>query len=158
MTWTAFKEINDTLGHAAGDETLVIVAGRLANCKRAVDSAIRIGGDEFIVVTPELRQHADACMMATRMLEALRQPMHVAGRQVSVRASIGIALYPETATSTEELLLQADAAMYRAKRRGKNDYEVFDLSTAGEEVVGGAGEIEREGRGPRSDTVPSPAR
>ena len=120
-----FKEINDTLGHAAGDEALIAVAGRLSDCMRKVDSVIRIGGDEFIVVMPELHQHSDAQMLAERMLDALRQPMRVAAGQASVTASIGIAIYPDSAQSTGELLTRSDAAMYLAKRSGKNQHRLY---------------------------------
>ncbi len=120
-----FKEINDTLGHAAGDEALIAVASRLSDCMRKVDSVIRIGGDEFIVVMPELHQLSDAQMLAERMLNALRQPMRVAGVQASVTASIGIAIYPDSAQSTDELLRRSDAAMYSAKRSGKNQHRLY---------------------------------
>jgi diguanylate cyclase (GGDEF)-like protein/PAS domain S-box-containing protein len=122
-----FKTINDTLGHAAGDETLITVAGRLSNCMREVDSVIRIGGDEFVVVMPQLRRQSDAKMLAARILDALRLPMHIAGRNVSVTSSIGIAIYPDSAQTTEELLSRSDAAMYSAKRDGKNKYEMYSL-------------------------------
>jgi diguanylate cyclase (GGDEF)-like protein/PAS domain S-box-containing protein len=120
-----FKQINDTLGHAAGDETLITVAGRLSNCLREVDSVIRIGGDEFIVVMPELRQRSDAQMLAERVLDALRPPMRIVGGFASVTCSIGIAIYPDSAQSTEELLARSDAAMYSAKRGGKNQYRLY---------------------------------
>lgn len=122
-----FKAINDTLGHAAGDETLITVAARLSNCLRKVDSVIRIGGDEFVVVMPHLRRQSDAKMLAARILDALRVPMHIAGRNVSVTSSIGIAIYPDSAQTTEELLSRSDMAMYSAKRGGKNQYEMYTL-------------------------------
>jgi len=120
-----FKMINDTLGHAAGDEALVIVAGRLRRCMRAADSVIRMGGDEFIVVMPELRHQADSQMRATRILDELSLPMRVADRSVSVTCSIGIALYSGSALTAEELIHQADVAMYSAKRKGKNQFEMY---------------------------------
>jgi diguanylate cyclase (GGDEF)-like protein len=120
-----FKAINDTLGHAAGDETLIAVAGRLANCMREVDSVIRIGGDEFVVIMPELRRESDAKVLAARILDVLRLPMRVAGRDVSVTGSIGLAIYPDSAETTEELLSRSDSAMYSAKRGGKNQYEMY---------------------------------
>jgi len=122
-----FKAINDTLGHAAGDETLITVAGRLSNCMREADSVIRIGGDEFVVVLPHLRRESDAKMLASRIRDALRLPMKIAGRSVSVTASIGIAIYPDSAITTDELLSHADTAMYSAKRGGKNQYELYTL-------------------------------
>jgi diguanylate cyclase (GGDEF)-like protein/PAS domain S-box-containing protein len=120
-----FKMINDTLGHAAGDEALVIIAGRLRRCMRAADSVIRMGGDEFIVVMPELRHQADSEMRATLILDELSLPMTVADRSASVTCSIGIALYSGSALTAEELIHQADVAMYSAKRKGKNQFEVY---------------------------------
>ena len=119
-----FKAINDTLGHAAGDETLITIAGRLSSCMREVDTVIRIGGDEFIVVMPKLNRRIDAHRLAARILETVRQPMRIAGEEVALTCSIGIAIYPDSATSIEELLMRSDAAMYSAKRKGKSLYEV----------------------------------
>jgi diguanylate cyclase (GGDEF)-like protein/PAS domain S-box-containing protein len=120
-----FKKINDTEGHAAGDETLIAVAGRLKNAVRKVDSVIRIGGDEFIVVMPKLRQKSDAQSRAEKILAILRQPIHIAGGIVTVTSSIGIALYPDSAETSEELLARADDAMYVAKKSGKNQAGFF---------------------------------
>jgi diguanylate cyclase (GGDEF)-like protein/PAS domain S-box-containing protein len=129
-----FKAINDTLGHAAGDETLITVAHRLSNCMREVDSVIRMGGDEFVVVMPDLRRRSDAKALAARILNALRLPMRIAGRDVSVTSSIGIAIYPDSAKTAEELLSRADTAMYKAKRGGKNQYELFPIGKEGAEA------------------------
>ncbi len=130
-----FKTINDTLGHAAGDETLVTVAGCLSQCMRAVDSVIRVGGDEFIVIMPELTQRSDAEMLAIRILDELRLPMQIAGQSVSVTGSIGIAIYPGPAVTVEELLVQSDVAMYAAKRRGKNQYEIFQSAAQEHDIL-----------------------
>jgi diguanylate cyclase (GGDEF)-like protein len=94
---------------------------------READSVIRIGGDEFVVVLPHLRRESDAKMLASRIRDALRLPMKIAGRSVSVTASIGIAIYPDSAITTDELLSHADTAMYSAKRGGKNQYELYTL-------------------------------
>ena len=122
----SFKTINDTLGHAAGDETLATVADRLRHCMRAVDSAIRMGGDEFIVVMPEIRHRTDSQMLATRILDELSLPMTIAGCPLEVTCSIGIALYPGSAPTVEELLHQADVAMYSAKQKGKNQFVMYE--------------------------------
>jgi diguanylate cyclase (GGDEF)-like protein len=84
-----------------------------------------MGGDEFIVVMPELRHQSDSQMRATRILDELSLPMTVANRSVSVTCSIGIALYSGSALTAEELIHQADVAMYSAKRKGKNQFEVY---------------------------------
>jgi diguanylate cyclase (GGDEF)-like protein len=117
--------INDTLGHAAGDETLVTIAGRLRRCTRSVDSVIRMGGDEFIVVMPELTQPADSEMLATRILAELRLPLTIAGQQIVVTCSIGVSVYPGSAATAETLLHQADVAMYSAKKNGRNQFGIY---------------------------------
>lgn len=124
-----FKAINDSLGHAAGDEALIIVASRLTKCMREVDSVIRVGGDEFIIVMPELRRQSDAEVLAARILDVLRTPMHIEDQDVCVTSSIGVALFPQSARTTKELLARADGAMYLAKRGGKNKYEIYSLET-----------------------------
>ncbi|WP_169315296.1 sensor domain-containing diguanylate cyclase [Terriglobus roseus] len=120
-----FKQINDTLGHAAGDETLVTVARRLSGCMRSIDSVIRMGGDEFVIVLPEIRGVGDTEMLAARISRELAAPMIIAGQTVQVTSSIGITLYPGTALTPDDLLSEADGAMYAAKRRGKNQSELF---------------------------------
>ncbi len=112
-----FKQINDSLGHEAGDRVLIEVAQRLAGTARDHDLVARIAGDEFVVVLGEVASHADAEAAATRQLDALAQPFLVAGEAVRLSASIGIALVGEYETPT--LLLQAaDRGMYQAKRQG----------------------------------------
>jgi diguanylate cyclase (GGDEF)-like protein len=117
-----FKGVNDSLGHAAGDELLVAVADRLRACVRLEDTAARLGGDEFAVLAEALDDRRDAALLAERILGALQQPFELHGREVFVTASIGIAVgeSPE-----EELLRNADVAMYRAKAAGAS-YEFFE--------------------------------
>jgi diguanylate cyclase (GGDEF)-like protein/PAS domain S-box-containing protein len=120
-----FKPINDTLGHAVGDGVLVGVARVLKGAVRAVDSVMRIGGDEFVVVMPEVGSLQGIEAGAKRMLEAVQPVMNVLGQQVRIGCSIGVSVYPDSALTAEELLAKADSAMYAAKHRGKNQYEVW---------------------------------
>jgi diguanylate cyclase (GGDEF)-like protein/PAS domain S-box-containing protein len=118
-----FKTVNDSLGHGAGDELLVAVARRLAGTLRPADTAARLGGDEFAVLLENAGTEAPQAV-AARMLEAFDTPFTIQGKQVPVRASIGIALDAPTSTP-EELLRNADLAMYVAKQRGKGRYELY---------------------------------
>lgn len=115
-----FKQINDTLGHFAGDIVLFTVAGRLKTGVREMDSVIRIGGDEFVIVVSEISELDDIQHYADNILHKLQSSMVVEGHPILVTGSIGIAAYPESGVTTAELLRQADRAMYIAKRSGKN--------------------------------------
>ncbi|MGI9019463.1 MAG: putative bifunctional diguanylate cyclase/phosphodiesterase [Solirubrobacterales bacterium] len=118
-----FKTVNDSLGMQAGDRLLILVAKRLRGCLRPSDTLARLGGDEFSVLLEELREPEDAARAAQRILDALAAPFKVAGREISVRASIGIA----TGTDDPDTLLRdADLAMYRAKSQGKGRYAAFE--------------------------------
>jgi len=122
-----FKDINDTLGHAAGDELLQAVAARLDGATRGADALGRLGGDEFVVISDELSLDVGPELIAERLLEALEQPFQLGAdkeTRVTVTASIGIAAGDHT--SAEELLREADIAMYRAKWDGKHRYAVFE--------------------------------
>ncbi|HTW43168.1 MAG TPA: EAL domain-containing protein [Solirubrobacteraceae bacterium] len=122
-----FKTINDSLGHGAGDATLIDVAKRLSASIRASDTAARFGGDEFVVLLEDLDSSDTATEVAERVLEDLRQPLTVAGKELVVRGSIGISILAESsATSADELIRDADAAMYIAKRDGKGGYRLFE--------------------------------
>jgi diguanylate cyclase (GGDEF)-like protein/PAS domain S-box-containing protein len=117
-----FKQINDQYGHSVGDEVLAILGARLKTVIRAGDSVARLGGDEFAVLLTSVREPAEPAIVAERLLEQITAPIDVAGRQLLLTASIGIAL-GRTGT---ELLKQADAAMYRAKSNGDADYAFYD--------------------------------
>jgi diguanylate cyclase (GGDEF)-like protein/PAS domain S-box-containing protein len=122
-----FKTINDSLGHAAGDEVLVEVAKRLATSIRASDTAARFGGDEFALLLEDIEGVQEAADTADRVLEALALPLPVAHKELSLRCSIGISVVSEgTPAGAEELIRDADAAMYRAKRDGKGSYRLFE--------------------------------
>jgi diguanylate cyclase (GGDEF)-like protein len=117
-----FKEINDTLGHSAGDAALCEIASRLRNCLRHTDKIARMGGDEFYVLIEELSDARYAADIAQKLLEAASGPVYIEGQSCQLSASIGIAIYPENGSDAETLLKTADSAMYRAKERGKNTY------------------------------------
>ncbi|MFN2491179.1 MAG: putative bifunctional diguanylate cyclase/phosphodiesterase [Actinomycetota bacterium] len=123
-----FKAVNDSLGHAAGDQLLVHVAHRLQQCVRAADSVARLGGDEFAVLLEDLAQMEDASLVARRMLDFLTEPFVIAGKEIFIHASIGIVRGRASEHSAEELLRDADVAMYVAKTGGKNDFRFFQPS------------------------------
>jgi diguanylate cyclase (GGDEF)-like protein len=116
-----FKEVNDTLGHAAGDELLRTIVGRLSACLRAPDTLARIGGDEFVVVAPAVDKPLDAAALATRFIEAARDPVTLDGQQVFIGMSVGIA-FSTPALDASELRKQADVALYQAKAAGRGGY------------------------------------
>lgn len=117
-----FKGVNDVFGHDAGDVLLMEAARRIESCLRKADSVARMGGDEFTVILTRVSGEADAAMVAGKIIEALAVPVALAGGECTVGASIGISMYPLDATDAESLLRKADAAMYRAKRLGKNRF------------------------------------
>jgi diguanylate cyclase (GGDEF)-like protein len=119
-----FKDVNDSLGHAAGDHLLCSVAERLRACVRPADTAARLGGDEFAVLLEDITAEADAIRVAQRLLEALAAPFIIGGRETSVSASIGIALNRQ-ADTVDELLRNADVAMYTVKETGRARFELF---------------------------------
>jgi diguanylate cyclase (GGDEF)-like protein len=124
-----FKEINDSLGHHAGDELLIAVAGRLREAIRPGDDVARYGGDEFLVLAAEVDSVAHATQLAWRLANTLRAPFSVAGELVRVTASVGIAFSSDPREEPEELVRKADAAMYVAKQRGSNRVAVFGQAT-----------------------------
>jgi diguanylate cyclase (GGDEF)-like protein/PAS domain S-box-containing protein len=121
-----FKHVNDSLGHAAGDELLIQVADRLRRAVRMVDTPGRFGGDEFVVVCPEVGGVSAAVAIAQRIRELLEAPFCIRGMDMFIGASIGIALAGAGADDAATLLAHADAAAYRAKERGRNRVEIFD--------------------------------
>jgi diguanylate cyclase (GGDEF)-like protein len=125
-----FKVINDSLGHAVGDQVLGELSRRLIDCVRPEDTVARLGGDEFAILLEDLDELSGATAVAERVAKALETPFLLEGREVVVTMSVGVALNTRRPILPEELLRDADLAMYRAKGKGKNRYEVFDTDTA----------------------------
>jgi diguanylate cyclase (GGDEF)-like protein/PAS domain S-box-containing protein len=120
-----FKHVNDSLGHAAGDELLKQVAARLGAAIRITDTVCRLGGDEFTVIVEGLAHDEDAVHVAAKILDQSARPYLLGSREVYVTASVGIAIYPRDGETADSLLMNADAAMYRAKENGRHGYEFF---------------------------------
>ncbi len=120
-----FKNVNDTHGHAAGDEVLVTVARRLVGCVRASDTVARLGGDEFVVLLNQPVLGADAQLVAQKIIQAVAEPIVRAGVPLQVGASIGIALHPQDAADAEGMMRAADIAMYRAKQAGRGTWAFY---------------------------------
>ena len=120
-----FKDVNDTLGHAAGDGLLVEIGERIGRCIRGSDTLARTGGDEFTVLLANAGSVADVTSIAQRIIEAVAMPIEVAGQTVRVGTSIGISFYPKDGQDAETLQIKADLAMYQAKKAGRGQYRVF---------------------------------
>jgi diguanylate cyclase (GGDEF)-like protein len=120
-----FKRINDTLGHAIGDEALMLTARRLQSAVRDSDTVSRHGGEEFLVLLPDISQAADAASIAQKLLAALAAPARAGEHRLHLSASVGITIYPEDAEDAQTLISRADAAMYRSKRRGPGGFEFY---------------------------------
>lgn len=123
-----FKRINDSLGHNAGDELLTIVAQRLKSCIRRTDIIARLGGDEFCIILEDMAHRDDYSIVAENVLQTLRQPIVLQRNEVIISASIGIVSAPKDGSNSQELLQNADIAMYEAKALGRNKYLHFDRS------------------------------
>ena len=119
-----FKYVNDSWGHSLGDSLLQSLALRLKRSVREADTVARMGGDEFVILVPELRQSEDLASIAQKLLGLISRPFSLEGRTIQIAASIGIASFPEDGTEPEELLRNADAAMYRAKELGRNNFQL----------------------------------
>ncbi len=121
-----FKIINDTLGHTAGDELLKTVAGRMVSCLRSVDTVVRIGGDEFVVLLVDQKKSVD-CISSTvaKIRAAIGEPLEIGGQTLRVSSSIGLANYPNDGKDADTLLANADAAMYRAKELGRDNFQFY---------------------------------
>ncbi len=120
-----FKSINDSLGHIAGDDLLKEMAQRLSQLLRKADTLARLGGDEFVLVLNEIAGPRDAETVASKVLAGMAQPVMLSGLEVQISASIGISVFPEDGVDAETLLQHADAAMYHAKKNGRNGFQFF---------------------------------
>ncbi|TVT75076.1 MAG: EAL domain-containing protein [Denitromonas halophila] len=125
-----FKLINDTMGHATGDQLLSMVAQRISRVLRRTDTAIRLGGDEFLVVVPEVTRFEDCASLAEKLLCEIRAAVELDHERISVSASIGIAVYPDNAGDFSSLIQAADSAMYGAKERGRNRFAFYSSDMA----------------------------
>jgi diguanylate cyclase (GGDEF)-like protein len=121
-----FKQVNDRHGHAAGDALLKGLAARLVEVVRASDTVARVGGDEFVVLLPEISHDNDSEQVARKLIAAAEEPVHYAGEMLSVSASVGVVEFDGAEVSADELMRRADAAMYEAKRDGKATVRHFD--------------------------------
>jgi diguanylate cyclase len=128
-----FKQINDTLGHAVGDQVLRLTAKRLATAVRQSDTVSRHGGDEFLVLLTDVSDPNDVVQIAINLIAALGRPARVGEHVLRLTASIGISLFPHDGEDTETLIQRADAAMYRAKRKGEGGFAFYGSGTSLEE-------------------------
>ena len=126
-----FKRINDTLGHAVGDNLLRSVAGRLTACIRRTDTVSRLGGDEFLILLSQVEHGEDAAVTARKILRAIASPHIIDNKSLDINVSIGGSTYPADGQDAESLVRQADVAMYEAKQHGRNRYQSFrkDMTT-----------------------------
>ena len=120
-----FKFINDSLGHDMGDELLQIAAKRLTACVRSIDTVARHGGDEFVIVLPDLAESEDAARVAQKIQDAIYRPYRIGEHELTVSCSTGISIYPKDGEDAQALLKNADVAMYRAKEQGRNNFRFF---------------------------------
>lgn len=120
-----FKNINDTLGHPAGDEILQVVAKRLLENVRASDTVARMGGDEYLVLLPDITDSEDAAVVAHGILQALEKPITIESHEIVITCSVGISIYPRDAENITALIKHADTALYRVKEEGRNSYQYY---------------------------------
>jgi diguanylate cyclase (GGDEF)-like protein len=120
-----FKVINDSLGHSVGDELLRAVGGRIQDCVRDGDTLARLGGDEFTLLLPAVTQATDATRVAQKLIDTFKAPFQVDSRELFITSSIGISHYPDDAQDAETLLKNADTAMYGAKERGRDTFQLY---------------------------------
>ncbi|MBI5874357.1 MAG: EAL domain-containing protein, partial [Deltaproteobacteria bacterium] len=120
-----FKEINDSLGHDAGDLLLKYAAERIKGCLRDEDTVARLSGDEFIIILTDVADLQNITKVAKKILDVISRPFELKGRELFITVSIGISIYPSDAVDIDTLIKNADIAMYRAKEQGKNNYQIY---------------------------------
>jgi diguanylate cyclase (GGDEF)-like protein len=125
MDLDRFKEINDSLGHALGDQLLRQISDRLVKCVRSSDTVSRIGGDEFVVLLAELERVEDAAVSASKIIAAVKEPLLIGDQKVCPTLSIGIGIYPDDGDTAEILIEKADTAMYQSKNRGIGEFMYY---------------------------------
>jgi diguanylate cyclase (GGDEF)-like protein len=125
-----FKQLNDSLGHAVGDQVLCAIGNRLQESVRSTDTVARMGGDEFTVLIKGIRRNHEAQRIASQLVSNVSAPIVIDGRTVEVSVSVGVATYPENGSDVKTLLRSSDAALYQAKARGRNRYETYSADTA----------------------------
>ena len=132
-----FKSINDSLGHDVGDKVLIKSAKRLQNSLRAGDTLARLGGDEFTIILKDVHESKDIAKVADKIIHAIKEPIEILSHKLHISCSIGISIFPDDANSQENLIKYADAAMYRAKDEGRNNYQFYssDLTVQAYERV-----------------------
>ncbi|MCM3630136.1 PAS domain S-box protein [Paenibacillus glycanilyticus] len=128
MDMDRFKYINDSLGHAVGDQLLISIAKRLKEQIRENDFVARMGGDEFTVILPHIRDNNSAVEVAKRIIENIREPFYMEAYELFITTSVGISIYPDDGDDSSTLMKNADSALYRAKELGKNSYQIFTSS------------------------------
>lgn len=121
-----FKDVNDTMGHRFGDMLLVETAKRMASVTRGCDTVARLGGDEFTIFLQNIGRAENACLVAEKIQDILTEPFRIEGKELFITASIGITIYPDDGSTVDELLMNADIAMYHAKEQGKNSFKLFE--------------------------------
>jgi diguanylate cyclase (GGDEF)-like protein len=126
-----FKVINDSMGHEIGDQLLRAVASRLLALVREEDTLARFGGDEFVLLVTGIAAAADAATISQKILDAIRAPFSLQGREISITASVGASVFPRDGADADVLIRNADRAMYRAKKRGRNAYQLFTPERTG---------------------------
>ena len=122
----SFKDVNDALGHPLGDRLLCTVAQRINTVVRATDTLARLGGDEFLLVQPQVRRSADVATLADKILATIATPLDLAGQEMQISTSIGVALFPQDGQDPDTLLQHAELALYRAKAQGRGQYRFFE--------------------------------
>jgi diguanylate cyclase (GGDEF)-like protein len=132
-----FKHINDSLGHAIGDQLLQTMAKRLLGCVRSSDTVSRQGGDEFVVLLADIHRIEDATACAGKILTALEAPYALGEHSLTITSSIGVAIFPNDAADGESLLRCADHAMYQAKYHGRNNFRLYSERAKGEAKTSG---------------------